>query len=112
MNNIKSKFENILKENKDLILEKLNDENSSKTMKDLFKDSKIRNSNLNLLKTEEDEKTEDVNNLKDTMYNLKIYIEENTIQQLLSDFSIELNLPYKFIVYFIFIYLYCNYIII
>lgn len=95
-----------------MILEKLNDENSSKTMKDLFKDSKIRNSNLNLLKTEEDEKTEDVNNLKDTMYNLKIYIEENTIQQLLSDFSIELNLPYKFIVYFIFIYLYCNYIII
>lgn len=99
MNNVKSKFENILKENKDLILAKLNDENSNKTMKDLFKDSKIRSSSLNLLKTQEDEETEDIKNLKDTMYNLKIYMEENSIQQLLNDFSIELDLPYKFILY-------------
>lgn len=103
MNNVKSKFENILKENKDLILAKLNDENSNKTMKDLFKDSKIRSSSLNLLKTQEDEETEDIKNLKDTMYNLKIYMEENSIQQLLNDFSIELNLPYKFILYIIII---------
>lgn len=99
MNNVKSKFENILKENKDLILAKLNDENSNKTMKDLFKDSKIRSSSLNLLKTQEDEETEDIKNLKDTMYNLKIYMEDNSIQQLLNDFSIELDLPYKFILY-------------
>lgn len=103
MNNVKSKFENILKENKDLILAKLNDENSNKTMKDLFKDSKIRSSSLNLLKTQEDEETEDIKNLKDTMYNLKIYMEENSIQQLLNDFSIELDLPYKFILYIIII---------
>lgn len=103
MNNVKSKFENILKENKDLILAKLNDENSNKTMKDLFKDSKIRSSSLNLLKTQEDEETEDIKNLKDTMYNLKIYMEDNSIQQLLNDFSIELDLPYKFILYIIII---------